>query len=163
MSAEPNPSLLVAATVCWIVFENDWIELNLFIYIALLYWLHILGRFTMYLQCNDIWQVYTVVIYNDNYNSSSSEQSIVFLHTWCELPSSCSSLSRHPVESGWRCCWSHQTGGWPLPTQVATLPGHSHNQLTPIEFQDRGLNPGPLEPVDSKVNCYNHLAMGNSN
>ena len=25
----------------------NWIELNLFIYIALLYWLHILGRFTM--------------------------------------------------------------------------------------------------------------------
>ena len=87
-----------------------------------------------------IYDIYNVEVMNIQW--WSDEQSIsllaglVFPISVCWAP-----LSRHPVESGWRCCWSHQTGGWPLPTQVATLPGHSHNQLTPIEFQDRGLNP----------------------
>ena len=53
-------------------------------------------------------------------------------------------------------CCTHQTGGWTSAYTVAIVPGHNYLQLTPIEFKDRGLNPGPLETVDSKVNCYNH-------
>ena len=33
----------------------------------------------------------------------------------------------------------------------SNLPGQNYLQLTPIEFQDRGLNRGPLEPVDLKL------------
>ena len=66
--------------------------------------------------------------------------------------------SRWSLAGGSTCC-SHQTGGWTPAYTVATLPGHNYLQLTPIEFQDRGLNPGPLEPVDSKTNCYSHQAV----
>ena len=55
--------------------------------------------------------------------------------------------------AGAYCC-IHQTGGWTPTYTVATLPGHNYLQLTQIEFQHRGLNLGPLEPVDSKANCY---------
>ena len=37
----------------------------------------------------------------------------------------------------------------------------SGQNLTPIEFHDRGLNPRPHEPVDSKANCRKKEATGN--
>ena len=40
-----------------------------------------------------------------------------------------------------------------MSTQVATLRSHSNNQLTPTELQYRGLHPGPLEPVESKLSA----------
>ena len=46
---------------------------------------------------------------------------------------------------------SHQTGRHHLPTQVATFPGHTHHQLTSVEFQDWGSNLRPLRPADSKL------------
>ena len=82
-------------------------------------------------------------------SSPASSQSLLLLAVFFLVYSSRWSLA------GAYCC-IHQTGGWTLAYTVATLPGHNCLQLTPIEFQDRGLNPRPHEPVDSKVNCFNH-------
>ena len=100
------------------------------------------------------------------YSEQSWQHSCVVSLPWCwpslmlaflcgsvvSLP--CASLSRWSLAGG--VADHTRQEGDTMPTQVATLPGHSHNQLTPIKFQGRGLNLGPLEPVDSKANCYNH-------
>ena len=71
-------------------------------------------------------------------------------------------LARFPLSSHssgvWResTCCSHQTRGWTLTFTMTPLPCHNYLQINPIDFQERGLNPGPHEPVDSKTNCYNH-------
>ena len=59
--------------------------------------------------------------------------------------------SRWSLAEGRTCC-SHQTGGWTPAYIVATLPGHNYLQLTPIEFQERGLNPCPQKLVDLQSN-----------
>ena len=77
----------------------------------------------------------------------------------CNASSARSLLSSYPggvCWLGYAVAHTRQEGG-PLPTQWSPSPATKfYFQLTPIEFQEGVLNPGPLEPVDSKSNCYNH-------
>ena len=101
-------------------------------------------------------------MYNESFvvldnHSLYADGSLSVFAAWSWIQAS--SLSEGEVWLG-RVLTLHQTGGHHLPTQVATLPGHTHLQLTSIEFQDWGLNLGPLRPGDSKLTALTIRPLG---